>query len=147
MRKIDYAVKCIQRALAKVESDRFTPAVLSSDISDYLIDLAVQHADDNSNFSKFVISLPFDAMENELLKQMLPENMRQTICDFRAEIELLQLKKENDIVEHKFDQAAQCRDEQVRIVGSIRKLIADKEFTITPTLVKAVLKSLGYAGA
>lgn len=147
MRKIDYAVKCIQRALTKVESDRFTPAVLSSDIPDYLIDLAVQHADDNSNFSKFVISLPFDAMEDELLKQMLPENIRQTICDCRAEYESLQLKKESDIVEHKFDQAAQCRDEQVRIVGSIRKLIADEKFTITPTLVKAVLKSLGYAGA
>ncbi len=119
MRHIDYAVKSIQRALTKVESDRFTPAFLSSEISDYLIDLTVQYPEDGSEFSKFVISLPYDAIENELTKQMLPENLRQRILDYRVEHEALQIKKENHIVEHGFDQAAKCRDQQDDIVQSI----------------------------
>ncbi len=147
MRHIDFAVKCIQRALTKVKSDRFTPAALSSEISDYLIDLTVQHPNDGSEFSKFVISLPYDAIENELLRNMLPENLRQTILDCRAEHETLQIKIENYIAGHNFDQAAQCRDQQDHNARSIRELVGDQKLTITPALVDSVLRSLGYNGA
>ena len=147
MRHIDHAVKCIQRALTKVESDRFTPAALSPEITDYLIDLTVKHPKDGSEFSKFVISLPYDAIENELLKQVLPDNLRQQIFDRRTQHERLQIKKENDIVDGNFDKAAQCRDQQDEIARSIRELISDREFTITPTLVDSVLRSLGYNGS
>ena len=147
MRHIDYAVKCIQRALTKVECDQFTPVVLSPEISDYLIDLTVQYPDDASQFSKFVISLPYDAIENELKKQVLPENLRQMVHDYQFEHESLQIKKENYIVDHSFDQATKCRDQQYVIARSIREVVADQELTITPVLVDSVLRSLGFSEA
>jgi hypothetical protein len=146
LRHIDGAMYCIQRALTKVERDRFTPAVLSAEISDYLIDLTVRYPADGSEFSKFVLSLPRHAIEIELKKQILPENLRQTILDYRTEHESLQIEWEHHIVEHRFDQAANCRDQQDAIVRSARELVAGQELTITPALVDSVLRALGCPG-
>ncbi len=146
MRHVDYAVKCIQRALTKVQNDRFTPAVLSPEIPDYLIDLTIKHPDDGSGFSKFVISLPYDAIHNELLRQVLPENLRQTILDRRSEHEQMQNKKETEIAEHNFENARDYRDRQERIALSIRELIAGQELLVTSTLIACVLNTLGYNG-
>jgi hypothetical protein len=147
LRHVDFAVTCIQRALARVENDRFTPAVLSPQIPDYLIDLTVKNPNECSELSKFVTSLSYDAIENELLRQILPENLKQTILDYRAEQEALQIKKEDDILEGDFDSAAERRDQQERIWLSIRNLIVGQELIVTPNLIDSVLKSLGYNGA
>src|SRR5262249_32704731 len=65
LRHIDFAVACIRRALTNVERDRHTRAVLSPEVAGYLLDLAVRHPDDGSEFSRFVISLPYDAIHHE----------------------------------------------------------------------------------
>ncbi len=60
-------VKCIQRALTRIQSDRFTPALLSAEIADYFFDLTIRHLDNKSAFSKFVLSPWYEAIENKLL--------------------------------------------------------------------------------
>lgn len=147
MRHIDFAVKCIQRALARVENDRFTPAVLSPEITEYLIDLTVKHPHDGSEFSNLVLRLPYDGIENELLRQIIPEHLRQTILENRTEHEELQIKKETEISHQRFDNAADYRDRQERIAVSIRNMIANQELTVTPKLIDATLRSLGYKGS
>ena len=144
MRKIDYAVNCIQRALEAVQRDRFMPAVLSPRIPDYLVDLAARHPDDDSEFSKFVVSLDYHALENELLRQLLPENLRQIMHDYRKEHEELEIKKQNEIVEYNFDNARDYRDRQKQLELSIREMIADQELIVAPQLVDSVLNALGY---
>jgi hypothetical protein len=130
--------------LTKIENDRFTPAVLSPEISDYLIHLKVQHPNDDSEFSKFVIWLPYDAIQNELLKQLLPENLRQTILECRKEHDELQIKKETEIAASNFDNAREYRDRQEQLALQIRGAIANQERVVTPKLIDSVLKLLGY---
>ena len=120
--------------------------MLSPDIPDYLIDLTIEHPDDGSEFSKFVISLPYDAIHNELLCQILPEKLRQTILDRRTRHEELQNKKITEIAEHNFENARDYRDRQEQLALSIRELIAGQELLVTPTLIASVLKRLGYNG-
>lgn len=146
LRHIQYAMRSIQRAVASVENDRFTPASSAPEITDYLIDLAVRHPDDGSEFSKFVLLLPSDAIQTELLRQLLPEKIRQQACDYRTKHESLQSQKETSIVEKEFDGAAQARDQQLEIAKSIRELIAGHDFVVTPELIDSVLRSLGYDG-
>lgn len=143
MRHVDYAVRSIQRAIAKVKNDRFTPATLSPQLSDYLIDLTIKHPADGSEFSKFVISLPHDAIEKEILRQILPANVKQLILDHRAQYEKLQIKKESEIAAHNFGNACAYRDQQEQLVKSVRKMIADQELVITPQLIDSALKTLG----
>lgn len=144
LHQVEDAVKCIQRALTQIQNDRFTPAVLSREIPGYLMDLALQHPDDGSEFSKFVISLPNDAIHNELLRQVLPENIRKTILDRRTEHEQLQTRKETEIAEYNFENARDYRDQQEKIALEIRELVAFQELLVIPTLVASVLKRLGY---
>ena len=143
MRQVDYAVTCIQRALKKVKCDRFTPALISAEVSDYLIDLTLQHPNDGSDFGKFVISLPPDAIAKALLKQLLPAEIRQTVSDYRAKHEVLQIKKETEIADHNFDNARFYRDQQDQIARSIRDAIAS-QLIVTPTLIASALRALGY---
>jgi hypothetical protein len=142
LRHIDYAVNCIQRALARVENDRLSPAILSPEITDYLIDLTIQHRDDGPEFSKFVMLLPFDAMQNAILNQLLP----QAILDYRAEHEQLQMKKENRVSEYDFEGARDCLDQQNRIRQSISGALAGQQLVVTPKLIDSALRSLGYNG-
>ncbi|MBX3414720.1 MAG: hypothetical protein KF708_18675 [Pirellulales bacterium] len=144
MRCIDYAVECIQRALREVECDRFTPAVLSPEIADYLIDLTHRYPIDDSEFSRFVITLSYNAIRDELLNQILPASIGQQIRDYRAEYEALQIRMENDVAQSNFDEARQYRDRQQVIETSIRELIAGADFTITLALVESVLRSLAF---
>ena len=147
MRHIDYAVKCIQRALTRVENDRFTPAVLSPQIPDYLIDLTVKHPNDGSEFSKFVISLEYDAIANELLRLLLPDTIRQSVLDWRIDHDELQNRKETEIAESNFDNARDYRDRQEQLALKIRESTTDQELIVTPQLIDSVLKSLGYNGS
>ena len=144
MRQIDYAVKCIQRAVARVENDRFTPAELSPQISDYLIDLTIKYPNDGSEFANFLVSLPRDAIENELLRQILPEPIRQTTLDHRTKHDQFQSQQETEIANGHFDNARDYRDRQEQLALSIRELIADQQLIITPQLIDSVLKKLGY---
>ncbi len=147
MWQVEYAVRKIQRALTRVKDDRFTPASLSSEISDYLIDLTVRQANGNSDFSKFVISLPLGAIEDELLKQVIPERHRQKMVGYRSRHKALEIEKEDYCVDQNFEKAAVCRDQQQEIAQLIRNLIADQEIAITPALVDSTLRSLGYNGS
>ncbi len=144
LRQIDYGVKCIQRAVARVENDRFTPAELSPQISDYLIDLTIKYPNDGSEFANFLVSLPRDAIENELLRQILPEPIRQTTLDHRTKHDQFQSQQENEIANGHFDNARDYRDRQEQLALSIRELIADQQLIITPQLIDSVLKKLGY---
>jgi hypothetical protein len=143
-RNIDYAVRSIQRALAKVQNDPFTPAALSREIPDYLIDLTLAYPDNDSEFSKFVLTLTYDALEQELLRQILPDNLRQSIADWRKEHEDLQIKKENEVAEHNFENARDYRDRQLQLTQSIRQLIASQKLEVTPTHIASALKALGF---
>jgi hypothetical protein len=144
LRHIDYAVASIQRALSKVQNDRFTPAALSREITDYLIDLTLAYPDDGSEFSKFVLTLKYNALEQELLRQILPDNLRQSIFDWRKEHEDLQIKKENEIAENNFENARDYRDRQFQLAQSIRKLLASQTLEVTPTHIASALKALGF---
>jgi hypothetical protein len=129
-----------------VEKDRLTPAILSPEVSRYLMDLVVQHPDDGSDFSRFVAWLPFDAIRHELLRQLVPQNLRQTILALRARYDELQIKKENEIAAATFDDAVACRDRQERVAISIQEAIGDQTLVVTPKLIDSVLRILGYNG-
>lgn len=144
MRHIDFALECIQCALRNVAKDRHTPAVIAPEVSDYLIDLAVKHPDDGSEFSQFVISLPYDAIHHELLNQLIPEDLRHTVLARRAEHKELQIKKENEIAAGRFDNAADYRDRQEGVWKSIQEAVAGQELVVTPQMIDSVLKLLGY---
>jgi hypothetical protein len=147
LRPIDYAVKCLQRALTRVGDDRFTPAVISpqiTDITDFLIDLTTKYADDGSLINKFVISLEYDAIENEMLRQILPEDIRQPVFDARTQHEELQIKKENEIAEYNFGNARDYLDRQNDLALSIKRMVEKLELVVTPKLVDSVLRELGY---
>ena len=146
MRHIDYAVRWIQRALSNVQNDCFTPAAPSHEIPDYLIDLTLAHPDDSSEFSKFVLTLKYGALREELLRQVLPENLRQTIPNLRKEHHDLQIKKEKEIAEQNFDNARDCLNRERQLANSIRKLIANQELEVTPTHIDSALKTLGFNG-
>jgi hypothetical protein len=94
MRHVDYAMKRIQRALERVHEDRFTPVMLSPRIPDYLIELAAAQPSGVSEFTRFMSSLPDDALRNELLRQVLPEHLRQEVLDLRTRHQQLQTSKE-----------------------------------------------------
>jgi hypothetical protein len=141
---IDYAVNSIQRALAKVQNDRFTPAMLSREIPDYLIDLTLAYPDNGSEFSKFVLTLKYDALEQELLRQILPDNLRQSIFDWRKEHQDLQIKKEKEITEQNFENVPAYRDRLLQLTQSIRQLIASQKLEVTPTHIASALKALGF---
>lgn len=143
MRHIDYAVERIQNALMKVNNDRFTPAALSPRLTDYLIDLTVKYPQDLSSFSKFVISLPGGAIEQELLRQVIPLEHRQRIEDGRLEHERLALMKEHAIEQADLDKARDCRDQQEQVWRSIQALIAGAELIVTPETIESSLESLG----
>ena len=147
MRHIEFALGCIQHALSSVEKDRHLRAVLSPEISDYLIDLAVKHPEDGSEFSRFVMSLPYYALRDELLRQLLPENLRESITAIRAEHDALQLKKENEVAASHFDSAAEYRDRQDRLAISIRQALADQKLIVMPETIDSALKRLGYNGS
>ena len=142
MRQIDYAVKCIQHALNKVEHDRFMPATLSLLISDYLIDLAISHA--NDDFGRFVAYLPHDAIRNALLNQMIPGDVRQEVLEYRKHHETLQIEKENHCAEQRIDEAGVCHKKQKEIALSIQTLIIGQEIVISPDDVDSALRSLGW---
>jgi hypothetical protein len=146
LQPIDYAVRWIQRALSNVQNDCFTPAAPSREIPDYLIELTLAHPDDSSEFSKFVLTLKYGALEQELLRQILPENLRQSIVDWRKEHHDLQIKKENEIAEQNFDNARDCLNREHQLANSIRKLIANQELEVTPTHIDSALKALGFNG-
>jgi hypothetical protein len=144
LRHIDVAVACIRRALTKVEKDRRTRAVLSPAVSGYLKDLLVQHAHNGSDFSKFVTSLPYDAIHNELLRQLVPQNHRQRIFALRAEYDELGIKAENAIAEVNINKAWSFRDREGRFAVAIQEAIALEKLVVTPKLIDSVLKNLGY---
>jgi hypothetical protein len=147
LRHIEFALACIQRALSSVQRDRHLRAVLSPEISDYLIDLAVKYPDDGSEFSRFVMSLPYNAIHHEILRQLLPENLRQSVSALRAEHDEIQLLKENEIAEGNFDNAADFRDRQDRLAMSIQEALGDQKLVVTPKTIGSVLKLLGYNGS
>jgi hypothetical protein len=143
MRPVDHAVSCIQRALLRIQSDRLTPAAHSAEISDYLIDRTLEHSEDRSEFTRFVTSLPDNAIENELLRLILPDDVRQTIFNYRAEHETLQRKKESEIGKQNFNSARDCRDRQEIIAISIRELTSGQKLVVTPAIVTSALNALG----
>jgi hypothetical protein len=144
LRPIDFAVSYIQRALSKIQIDSLTPVVLSPEISDYLIDLTLAPPQDAFEFIKFVIDLKGDALEQELLRQIVPESLKQSIVDWRKEHEDLQIKKEQEIAEQNFDNARDDRDRQLQLTQSIRQLIASQTLEATPTHIASALKALGF---
>ncbi len=146
VRHIDGAVNTIQRALRRVVRDHLTPATLSPEFPCYCAALTNRYPDDGSAFSQFVLSLPYAAIHAELLRHVIPENLRQKVHDCRAEYDALQIRKDKDLARGDYYAAARCRDEQQVIARTIRELLAGEELLITPALIESALMSLGYRG-
>ena len=148
MRKIDYAINCIQRAIDRLEDDRFTPARKSPEVADYLIDLSQPHTDDASDdasgFADFVDSLPYDSIHTELLRQILPDAIRERITSARNEHDLLQAQKETEIADGKFENARDYRDRQDLAARSINALTAGIDLNVTPNHIRDTLDALGW---
>lgn len=144
LRKIDYAINCIQRAIDRLEGDRFTPARKSPEVADYLIGLSQTHTDDASGFADFVVSLPYDSIHTELLRQILPDAIRERITSARNEHDLLQAQKETEIADGKFENARDYRDRQDLAARSINALTAGVDLNVTPNHIRDTLDALGW---
>lgn len=144
MRHVDFSVRCIQRALSRIENDRYTPIRSSPEIPDYLIDLTRRFENDDHPFNSFVLHLPYDALPDELISQSLPEDVRDSILTLKSEHHSLQLQKEAEIAKAIFDNARDYRDRQEKLAHSISKLIDGIQFLATPTLINRALVSLGF---
>ena len=146
MRKIEYVVNCITRSLTNVENDRLTPATIAPETKRYVQDLLAKYPNDNSEFADFIAFLPFHSLRDELLGQILPVALRNTILTLRREHEELQNNLVTEIANHDFSNARKYLDRQREIAKAIQELIADKDLVVTPLHVQTAIQSLGYKG-
>ena len=144
MRKIDYAIDCIQRAIDRLGDDRFTPARTSPETNDYLFDLLQTHAADQSDFGEFVISLPYDSIHTELLKQILPEAIREQITKARNEHDRLRGQIESGIADGNFVNARDYLDRQELLAHSLNELTTAADRNVTPSHIRDTLTELGW---
>jgi hypothetical protein len=77
-------------------------------------------------------------------RQILPEDIRQSVFDARTQHEELQIKKENEIAEYNFGNARDYLDRQNDLALSIKRMVEKLELVVTPKLVDSVLRELGY---
>ena len=144
MRQIEYVINCIQRSLQRVQNDRFTPAAVSPETTQYILDLAKRHPDDHSEFADFVTFLPHDSLTSEILNQIAPVPKRCLIRTLRIEHEDLQEKLLTHIASYDFSNAREYVDRQREIAKTIHDIMANEHPVVMPNHILSAFQSLGY---
>ena len=134
MRKIEYVVNCITRSLTNVENDRLTPATIAPETKRYVQDLLAKYPNDNSEFADFIAFLPFHSLRDELLGQILPVALRNTILTLRREHEELQNNLVTEIANHDFSNARKYLDRQRKSATISRRTILKRASLLQCTL-------------
>ena len=144
MRKIDFAMRQIQRSIDAVSQDYLTPAQTIPEVTDQLIDLANSGPPNQDRFAQFLIDLPARALTQEILIHILPTDKRDIIHDLRAQHEDLERLKQNQVDSKNFEAAAATRDQQLQIYNRVREHLSNIQLYITPSVIDASLQSLGW---
>ena len=140
-----FAIDSLLWSLRRLQSFSRIPVAVPDETHEFVHSLLPLCDTSNKPLFDFVLRLPLDALENELLKIAAPEQHRQRLFTLRDEHERLAIEKENAVANHNFTLGAECRDKQYEIVDTIKELVP-KPINIMPCHLTTALKSLGFAG-
>jgi len=144
MRKTDYILKLIERAITTVEADPLTPANRSPEVSGYLDRFSLLDENDISSLNDLVLSLSYDAIGDQLREEILPENIRERILLLRNEYLEAVTQKENEVANRDFEAAVRKRDQERLLAGTIKELTSELILEVTPNHIRDTLHALGW---
>lgn len=142
MEQLPVAVNKLLRSLRRLQDSSHIPVVVVPNETNQFVHSLLPLCDtpDKPLFN-FVIHLPSDSLETELLKTAID----QQLLTLRNEHDRLALEKEEAVVNQDFVLAAECRDKQGEIVETINDM-APNPIQITSSHLAVALKSLGFDG-
>ena len=140
-----FAVNSLLRSLRRLENFFRIPVVIRPDTKDFVDSLLALCDTTDKPLFDFVLRLPSDALENELLKIAIPAERVQLLFTLSDEHERLAREKENAVADQNFKLGAECRDKQYEINDTIAELVPEP-INISPEHLTAALRSLGFDG-
>ena len=138
------AATYLHNALERVQNDRLTPSVLASDMIPLLIDLSAQHLPNPHALGVFLLQLPCDAIDSQLLHEVIPYERRALVATLRTEYADLQIALENELRRLNFESAAKLRDKKIELADAIKVAISGFELQVSCSHLKNALLALGW---
>lgn len=101
-----------------------TPSVPGSDIIPLLIQLSSQQFPNQHALGAFLLQLPYDAIESQLLCEIIPSERRALVAALRTEYAALQIALESELRRLNFESAAKLRDKKVELADTIKAALS-----------------------
>jgi hypothetical protein len=146
MSRIELVIGDFSRKLRKIQQDRGGPFVLSDEIDGYLDTLKQKHSEDHADLVRFLAALSVDAIRDELTRQIRPDSDREAFSKLRAKLQSLRAAKESAILKNNFESAAHCHERIKEIEETMEGFAKSHPMLVTPELLEAALRNLGYQG-
>ena len=98
--------------------EEYHHVIIPNDIIDKLVDLTDKYIINQKNPDKSI-----DILDNVCVKVLLKKNKRnQKITELEKELNTIKLKKNNLIIKHKFQEATEIKDNELKIESNLSKL-------------------------
>ncbi len=140
----DVAATYLHNALERVQNDRLTPSLLGPDIIPLLIDLSAQHFPNQHALGAFLLQFPYDALDSQLLYEVIPSERRALVTTLRKEYADLQIALEGELGRLNFESAAKHRDKKIELADAIKVALSGFELHISCSHLKNALVALGW---
>lgn len=140
-----YTVRCLLRALAKLETRSLLPINIASETKRYAESLLPMCNTPEKPLFNILTEGSHGRLDDALLHSAVPSGRLAPLIRLRDEYESLQLQKEAACHDQDYERAKQCRTKQGDVLSEIARL-EPKSIDLTPQHLINAIRLLGYSG-
>ena len=133
----------LEQTLECVALNGVLPVSFSATLKPFIEQLAEFYSEREDPISLLISNAGIRALENEILAQLVPDNLKPSIDSLVEKCKALHLKMDDEVFCTNFEAAANYRHMKIEHLNEINKLLGD-QLLLTPEVLIASLRGIGF---